>query len=140
MLLSEVFEGSLKWEVVTQRRDYFVTKFKVGNITYLMRCQSYNADNTDWEVEFLVGTGASHKEKYGITGTGNSVQVFNIVVNIMTRFIKDYNPLHMTFSAEEPSRKKLYLRMIATLLPTWEVMLSDNDVIEIRHPSLQGKI
>lgn len=50
--------------------------------------------------------------KMGIAGTGAAAEVFGIVVNAITQFIKKHMPTYLYFQAAEPSRIKLYARMI----------------------------
>jgi hypothetical protein len=58
---------------------------------------------------------------FGVTGTGNSSTVFSTVVDIMKNFLHHYpNVTGLSFSANEPSRKKLYRHMISRLLPKWD--------------------
>jgi len=64
--------------------------------------------------------------EYDIMNSGNSVLVFSTVVSILKKLLDDLHPRMLIFSAKEPSRRKLYLRMVKTLLPTWETSVFDD--------------
>ena len=55
------------------------------------------------------------KPKTELTGTGNSRKVFGTVVKIMQEYVASYKPkaLYFTADGDEPSRIKLYNRMIS---------------------------
>ena len=76
-------------------------------------------------------TGTKHPHSDGITGTGNEVKVFSTVINIIQQWLaKPYNNdvqlIHI--SSKEPSRTKLYKRMISSLAKgkkVWELVTQD---------------
>ena len=55
------------------------------------------------------------KSSFGITGEGNSIEVFSKVVGLLRDFLSINNFRVITFSASEPSRIKLYNRMVQKL-------------------------
>jgi len=75
-----------------------------------------------WDVTFEdadlspVGNGEK-KSSFGITGSGDAVEVFSSVVNILRDFVTNHpaESKIIAFTASEPSRIKLYNRMSATL-------------------------
>lgn len=76
---------------------------------------------------FALGTDGT----YEITGTGNEVKVFSTVVNVVQEWLKN-NPeaqlIHI--SAKEPSRIRLYRRMVNSLAKgkkVWEIESQDDD-------------
>ena len=50
---------------------------------------------------------------FGILGTGKSYDVFSTVIAVLKDFLVKRHPQVVFFSAEEPSRRKLYDRLIA---------------------------
>lgn len=68
-----------------------------------------------WEVDFLASTGPGGKDPYGILGTGNAPLVFGVVVEAMKHFAAKRRVDYYCFSAKEPSRRRLYDRMVARL-------------------------
>jgi hypothetical protein len=79
----------------------------------------------------ITGASAGQKHSYGITGTGNEVKVFSTVINIIKQWLampsnNDVQLIHI--SAKEPSRTKLYKRMIGSLAKgkkVWELITQD---------------
>ena len=55
---------------------------------------------------------AVQKSQIGITGTGDSKEVFNKVISIMVKIINDKRPDYITFHAEEKNRQRLYSMLI----------------------------
>ncbi len=49
---------------------------------------------------------------FGITNTGGAQKVFATVIAIIQKFIAEKKPQSLYFSADEPSRQKLYQRLI----------------------------
>lgn len=66
---------------------------------------------------------------YGISGTGNQFEVFSTVVAICIEWFR-YHPTNcITMSAKEPSRKKLYNRLLRQLVPDWRVVQRGDVII-----------
>jgi len=60
--------------------------------------------------------GAEYDEaKHGITGTGNAYVVLSTVINIIEDYIKNNPAKYLRIVAEEPSRRKLYARMVRAM-------------------------
>jgi len=71
-----------------------------------------------WSITFedkalMKSNGQEGKSSFGITGGGDSVEVFSKVVNILKSF--DYGSGILYFTASEPSRISLYDRMLGKL-------------------------
>ena len=61
-------------------------------------------------------------EKHGIEGTGAAAEVFGIVTNGIIDYARRYRPSMLYFQGAEPSRQRLYARIvprIAQSLPGW---------------------
>ena len=128
--LTELFEPTKKdWEWQFRGSEEATADFNVGNVPY--RFHAYSNGENDWEVEFKVRTydrsETARKTRFGLTGTGNSAQVMSTVVDIMREFLETYRGKIDTigFTAEEPSRQKLYMRMMKRLLPNWTISTYD---------------
>lgn len=52
---------------------------------------------------------------FELSGTGNEVVVFSTVLAIMQEVDRKLHPIELQFSAKEPSRKRLYDRMVRVL-------------------------
>jgi hypothetical protein len=61
--------------------------------------------------------------QFGDTGTGNEVEVFNTVIDIIKTLIADLGNgiQRLNFSAATARRKSLYARMAHRLLPNWQL-------------------
>lgn len=65
----------------------------------------------EFEIDRAVRSFLSSKA-YDIIGSGNSASVFSHVVTVIDRFIEARDPEVLQFSASEPSRKRLYSKVI----------------------------
>ena len=57
-----------------------------------------------------------------ITGAGNAVQVFATVLSAINKYINAKHPYMISFSANEPSRVKLYQHLIKRLSGKYELL------------------
>ena len=121
--IHELFDGGKDWKWTYQDKNQASAEFTVGSVHYtFMAGQDPDEAPGDWDIEFAAkqqhGTAS-----WGVTGTGNSAQVFGTVVEIMKAFItsKKASIRRMTFAAKEDSRQGLYARMVKRLLPKWNL-------------------
>lgn len=66
--------------------------------------------------------------KQGIENTGAAAEIFGIAVDAILQYINDYKPPFLVFQAAEPSRRRLYNRIIKRVLvsmPGWKVKEND---------------
>lgn len=77
------------------------------------------SDDAPWEVSFdLIRNG---KSTQSITGTGDAARVFATVIYGIKKWLHDVQPHSFSLSAREPSRVKLYDRMLRMLPKQWVV-------------------
>ena len=95
-----------------------VYKFQVSDTGYQFMYDILMSDNCI-DVSFCA-LDKNNECEYDIMNSGNSVLVFSTVVSILKKLLDDLHPRMLIFSAKEPRRQKLYLRMVKSLLPTWE--------------------
>jgi len=69
-------------------------------------------------VDIMFDYGGSVK----ITGTGNAVKIFATVLSAINKYIRVNQPYMISFSANEPSRIKLYQRLINRLSGEYELL------------------
>ena len=62
---------------------------------------------------------------YGITGTGNELQVFSTVLDVMKDFAAQHSPGAFGFSAHEPSRIRLYNKIMSRFSKNGRVNRND---------------
>lgn len=60
----------------------------------------------------------SREGRYTITGQGEAIQIFSTVLAALAEYLKTSSPKYIVFSAEEPSRKRLYNRLSKKLEQT----------------------
>lgn len=53
-----------------------------------------------------------------IEGTGSAAEVFSLVIDAIGKITKDLKPSYLIFGGKEPSRRKLYRRLVNTIGPT----------------------
>jgi hypothetical protein len=137
--ITELFQPGKQWQWGFRGSEEAHATFIVNNIEYYFRI--YRDANNDipntWEVEFGINGSGNYDTKYGITGTGNAAIVMSIVADIIRNFLTEYqdNVQAIKFTAKEPSRKFLYMRMVKRLLPKWKVKIDkyeDNAYTVIR--------
>jgi hypothetical protein len=121
--IHELFDGGKDWKWTYQDKNQAMAAFTVGDVNYTFSAgQDPDEAPGDWDVEFAAKKEAG-TASWGVTGTGNSAQVFGTVVEIMKAFIagKKASIRRMTFAAKEDSRQGLYARMVKRLLPKWNL-------------------
>lgn len=64
-----------------------------------------------WNTEFH-NASSSSGSSVGLTGTGNAHHVLSHVADTMHKFLTQVKPVRISFSAKEPSRVRLYSRMV----------------------------
>ena len=139
MKLAELFDSDvekLKWN--KSEKKWFTT-FIIEDIPFQMFIVQDELPNDSSKLGWEVGFGVDSfklrrllsktknpklekiKDKrwvdntHGVLGTGNQGKVFSTALAALKEFAKSVNPEYIFFSAEEPSRIKLYRRMSKTL-------------------------
>jgi hypothetical protein len=121
--IHELFDGGKEWKWTYQDKNQAMAEFTVGDVYYTFSAgQDPDEAPGDWDIEFAAKKEAG-TASWGVTGTGNSAQVFGTVVEIMKSFLtsKKASIRRMTFAAKEDSRQGLYARMVKRLLPKWNL-------------------
>ena len=81
--------------------------------------EGYKKASKIWEIKFALqkpkaNDYSSKVSLYHKTGTGNQMKVFSFVMKSLDMFMKKYDhPKIVQFTADEPSRVKLYRKMLA---------------------------
>lgn len=114
--LNEVFGAPVPWEWEYHQPQQHEAQFVINGMHFNVIL--HHSDNFTWNFMFSRTDLPRYdrtKDKYGILGTGEQFKVFSTVIAILKDFLK-LVPLqdrdHIWFSAAEPSRRKLYDRMI----------------------------
>jgi len=128
--LNELFNAPLPWKETLRNGEEYRAEFAAGDKEYeftAVRSELFRGyKDPIWVVEFRNNSSKDLSQAYSVTGDGSSVAVMSTVIDIMDSFIRRYQVRVINFSAYEPSRKKLYSRLIKTLIATWSVV-ADGD-------------
>lgn len=116
MRIQELFTQPFAWKWTDQSGGLQKAEFSTGKIQYTVNFYLFEEDIDEWLVEFDAGPSA-----FGITGTGDSAQVFATVIDIIKKFKQTHPKSRLKFSASEPSRQKLYLSLVKRLSPQYDV-------------------
>ena len=81
----------------------------------------------------LVDVEFSIQDEFGVTGGGDAATIFATVHSAIKDYIVTHKPDFITFSADEPSRKKLYSRMV-TRMPGYQSVQTDPYAIPVQLP------
>ena len=80
--IHELFDGGKEWKWTYQDKNQASAEFTVGDVYYtFMAGQDPDEAPGDWDIEFAAKKEAG-TASWGVTGTGNSAQVFGTVVEI----------------------------------------------------------
>jgi len=129
--INELFRSPSNWEWGNTGPSRAVADFTVGEIPYKFSATLENTEDKSWTILFRTVSAKSLSKEYGISGTGNASVVFSTVLDIMKSFLDTYKGMvdKLIFSADEPSRQKLYQHMIERLLPDAQVERKGYDFI-----------
>lgn len=132
-LLAETLGTPVPWHWVTSDDDFFQAKFTIGSATYEVQFLEEDPESelNVWSLTFArvtikqpVGTTRLPYPSWqtGITKTGQAFTIFATILAIMKDFVSTHHPNEIYFTADEPSRQKLYSRlgrMARSLDPTY---------------------
>jgi hypothetical protein len=94
---------------------------------------AFEADAPDEGDYSLVDVEFSVQDEFGVTGQGDASSIFATVFTAIKDYIAAKNPDFITFAADEPSRRKLYSRMV-TRLPGYQQVQADPYKIPVQLP------
>jgi hypothetical protein len=145
LLLNEVFDSKANIKMYRHNIGY-TFDFAIKGIGYEFFAFSnsispthYPGTNTTddeieyWTIEFGLSGHHDYSKAFGITGTGNAALVFSATAKCFEMFVNKEKPKIVVFSADEPSRIRLYDRfakMITSKLP-YKLSKDENLAYEI---------
>lgn len=122
MILRELFDRPVDYS-----RNGNEYRFSIGGINYKFN-YFLRLSHRAISVQFCELERNSERNcRYDITNSGNHIKVFSTVVSIMREVIEEFRPILIHFTAEEDSRKKLYMRMVKSLVPSWKLYTGGED-------------
>lgn len=127
MLLTEIFDKTVPWKWVTKPTPYVGrASFGVGDNKYVVTFeQDYmvvgvptpdSGPTTQFLCRFRQ-TNTSKSKQFAITGAGHAFVVFGTVLEIIDAFKSAQPQASIRLTAEEPSRVRLYSRLLPSRYP-----------------------
>jgi len=118
--VKESFDSRVKWSFTKiDMNNKLIAEFKINNIPY--KTSFTKEGPNEWAFEFT----AENETK--ILGNGSANQVFSTVLDILEQCIDLVSPETVEFTADEPSRKKLYNSLIQKIkLPGYSARSNGN--------------
>lgn len=121
MKLSEVLDSKANFEVGIKTRTKFGTKTVIAGQEYVFIASV----NDDWEWEIAFGDMENGERRSRPSGKGNEFEVGAFVKASLEEFMRQYNPIFVSFTADSPVRQKIYTRMMAKVMPGWKYREED---------------
>lgn len=99
--------------------------------------QMFEQGSHGWDINFWADGGA-----VGVIGTGDAFRVFSTVIAIIKEAVEKYNMDNLLFSADEPSRVKLYKKLSGRVARElgWKVSVAPLDDHAFFSISRSGRI
>jgi hypothetical protein len=112
--LTELLKTDIPIKIERETLSSLRATFVVNDVEYKFHAGDFD---DGWHISFTaekdLSTGKrfdSLKDREGITGKGDAIQVFSAIVKLFKLFIKQHRPYRFYFYAKEASRQKLYDR------------------------------
>lgn len=123
MLIFELFDKPVEITYEQNQPTNVIAAFRVGDIDYMFQAYGSPGDERVFDIAFEGGG------EYGITGTGNAPVVFATVITILRKVLQEcvVDVLRFEVDNDEPSRLKLYKRLVSKLIPNWTVQIIHDD-------------
>lgn len=140
MKLTELFDRPVPFQIETSSDHHYEASFMIGEYRYIYDAHIGEEgkridpdDILDANIEFAKyepGIG----RVYSLTNDHNSAVILATVVNITRDLLSKYPISDLVFTAKEPKRKALYLRMVKKLIPTWTITEHGSEIIIVSKP------
>ena len=126
MLIFELFDKPVEITYKQNQPTNVIAAFRVGDIDYMFQAVSHYGSPGDERVFDIAFEGGG---EFGITGTGNAPVVFATVITILRKVLQEcvVDILRFEVDNDEPSRLKLYKRLVSKLIPNWTVQITHDD-------------
>lgn len=107
MLLNELLNKKVDYEVLKAGKYQFITQAKIGDRE--IRFEASNEDDDEWGVAFeeiRSNENGTVKRTFNASGSRHELEVFAMVKDSMLEFVQRYQPLEITFTADKDGGKK----------------------------------
>lgn len=113
MIINEILNSKVDYEVIKASRSTFVTKGKIGDRVIEVEISDVNDDGY-WEISFgeIKPNG---RRTYDLTSSGNEFEVLAMVKSSIEEFVQRYAPDFFYFTSENEqknTRSKAYERLV----------------------------
>lgn len=115
MKIFEILDNPVDWEYTTQSDTQVIAEFTIDDHEYGIFISDYSKQQKFYSISFTINNTSN---QFGITGTGNQFVVFATTKSIIEDFASKNNPEGFTFTAQEPSRVKLYRKFMVMFKKT----------------------
>jgi hypothetical protein len=120
------------WEVPGDNKRQYAMGYHFEALRQGLEYYEFEVGEDSWNIEFIAH---DHDSGTDIIGSGQAFRVFATVSTILKEFIKSKNPSMFHFTAQEPSRIKLYDRFAKQIKKIagykFIKLMGDNDVLYI---------
>ena len=131
-IITELFDSTTQWKLVKATNDDRVYSWTSGDVNYELKAEGNITTLGFWWIDFS----ATNPDipSIGLTGTGNELQVFSTVIDIIVNdIIPATSPRWIAFSAsltdglgKKIARADLYSRLVKKYLPAnYEAEITD---------------
>ena len=118
--ISETFDKPFPYKWTKKTEDYWSAEFhlvtKLGNSKVVLNIMMTDSEN--WDISFSTEAGPYSYGSFSIINSGRAYEIFATIMEAVKEWIQHMDPYMFTFSASEPSRIKLYSRLISKFLPS----------------------
>jgi hypothetical protein len=125
----EILDSTPKFEVGIQTRTKFGTKTHIGGAEYVFIASV----DDDWIWNIAFGDMENGERRTRLSGKGNEFEVLAFVRASFQEFLKHYNPIFISFTADSETRQKIYTRMFSRLMPDWKHTVEDAGKAGLRY-------
>src|SRR5574343_136862 len=127
-IINEALSTIAPYKWVYKANDQWKAEFTIEGIGYYILFSTDEDSPLYWDVVFDVTNAVDSVDAFAPTGTGNAFIVFSTVISIIAEFANSKTKLFgFKFTAKEPSRQKLYDKIIAPrilkILPGWSLQV-----------------
>ena len=134
MLLFELLDKPLEWQETFNSPEGYVAEFNLPDGRTFGTVFEFVRDEPPiYEISFS-DKQASKQEVHDISNKGSELLIFATVMDIIQTFVADNPDSLVYFTAKEPSRQKLYNRMVSRFVKpplSSATRVTDNGNLEI---------
>lgn len=141
MLVTEILTSPSSWEETDSHSKQVEYMMTIGGRVYEVLFTREPVDHADplwaalhtpntvthaWQLAFAPyrvasKDGAGQYSAYGVTNSGNAIDVFATLVDVVRDFSRKHPDRLIVFTAKEPSRRRLYDRLVKRISAQYQI-------------------